>query len=158
MTVFSYMLTVWGVILWLFRSVVCALYTSGVDFIIQPLNVTFEIVLIFATIPFMVLVFKRNVIGAACYMAIYVSYFGTAIYNTMNNNVSSDGLNVSNSLDLAVSIIGIIIPVLTFLDVLLNKNRKSIIGGKKSTDWYYKNDEYDRKYDERADRNQYKIR
>ena len=91
-------------------------------------------------------------------MAIYVSYFGTAIYNTMNNNVSSDGLNVSNSLDLAVSIIGVIIPVLTFLDVLLNKNRKSIIGGKKSTDWYYKNDDYDRKFDERADRNQYKIR
>lgn len=158
MTLFSYMLTVFGVILWLFRSVVCALYTSGTDFIIQPLNVTFEIILVFATIPCIVLVFKRNIIGAACYMALYVSYFGTAIYNTMNNTVSADGLNVGNSLDLAVSIIGIIIPVLTFFDILFNKHRKSVIGGKKSTDWYYKNKDFDRKLDERADKNQYKIR
>ena len=158
MTIFSYMLTVWSVILWLFRSLVCALYTSDVSFFVQPLNVTFEIVLIFATIPCMVLVFKRNIIGAACYMAIYVSYFGTAIYNTMNNTVSSDGLNVGNSIDLAVSIIGVVIPVLTFLDILFNKHRKSVIGAKKSTDWYYKNDAYDRKLDDRADKNQYKIR
>ena len=158
MTIFSYMLTVWGVILWIFRAVVCILYSNGVNFIIQPLNLTFEIILLFATIPCIVLVFKRNIIGAACYMAIYVSYFGTAIYNTMNSIISADGMNVGGSLDLFVSIIGIIIPVLTFLDILFNKNRKSVIGGKKSTDWFYKNKEYDRKFDERADRNQYKIR
>lgn len=158
MTIFSYMLTVWGVILWIFRAVVCILYSNGVNFIIQPLNLTFEIILLFATIPCIVLVFKRNIIGAACYMAIYVSYFGTAIYNTMNSIISADGMNVGGSLDLFVSIIGIIIPVLTFFDILLNKNRKSVIGKNKSTDWFYKNKEYDRKFDERADRNQYKIR
>ncbi len=158
MTIFSYMLTVWGVILWIFRAVVCILYSNGVNFMIQPLNLTFEIILLFATIPCIVLVFKRNIIGAACYMAIYVSYFGTAIYNTMNSIISADGMNVGGSLDLFVSIIGIIIPVLTFLDILFNKNRKSVIGKNKSTDWFYKNKEYDRKFDERADRNQYKIR
>ena len=91
-------------------------------------------------------------------MAIYVSYFGTAIYNTMNSIVSTDGMNVGGSVDLIVSVIGIVIPVLTFFDILLNKNRKSIIGKNNSTDWYYKNKDYDRKYDERADKNQYKIR
>ena len=158
MTIISYMLTVFGVILWIFRAVVCVLFTNEIDFIIQPLNLTFEIILLFATIPCIVLVFKRNIIGAACYMAIYVSYFGTAIYNTMNSIVSTDGMNVGGSIDLLVSIIGIIIPVLTFFDILLNKNRKSIIGKNSSTDWYYKNKDYDRKFDERADKNQYKIR
>ena len=158
MTIFSYMLTVWGVILWIFRAIVCILFTNEIDFIVQPLNLTFEIILLFATIPCIVLVFKRNIIGAACYMAIYVSYFGTAIYNTMNSIVSTDGMNVGGSIDLLVSIIGIIIPVLTFFDILLNKNRKSIIGKNSSTDWYYKNKDYDRKFDERADKNQYKIR
>ena len=89
-------------------------------------------------------------------MAIYVSYFGTAIYNSING--VADTLNASDSLELAISIVGVVIPILTFLDILFNKHRKSIIGGNKSTDWYYKNDEYDRKYDERADKNQYKIR
>lgn len=158
MTIFSYMLTVWGVILWIFRAIVCVLFTNEIDFIVQPLNLTFEIILLFATIPCIVLVLKRNIIGAACYMAIYVSYFGTAIYNTMNSIVSTDGMNVGGSVDLIVSVIGIVIPVLTFFDILLNKNRKSIIGKNNSTDWYYKNKDYDRKYDERADKNQYKIR
>ena len=158
MTMFSYMITVWNVIFWILRVVVTVCYTSGVSFIIEPLNSTLEIALIFATIPCMIFVIKRNVIGAACYLAIYVSYFGTAIYNSVNNISAENGLTVSNSFDLFISILGIIIPVLTFLDVWLNKHRKSIVGGKKSTDWYYKNDAYDRKYDERADKNQYKIR
>ena len=57
-----------------------------------------------------------------------------------------------------LAIVGVVIPVLTFIDILLNKNRKAIIGGNNKTDWYYKNDQYDRQYDERADKNQYKIR
>ena len=158
MTVFSYMITVWNVIFWIFRVVVTVCYTAGIEFIIEPLNSTLEILLIFATIPCMIFVIKRNVIGAACYLAIYVSYFGTAIYNTVNNISSEDGLTISSSIDLFMSILGIIIPILTFLDVWLNKHRKSLSGGNRSTDWYYKNDEYDRKYDERADKNQYKIR
>lgn len=158
MTLVSYMLTIWGIILWIFRAIITAMYTSGVDFFIQPLNTGLEIAVIFATIPCMILVFKRNVIGAAGYMGIYVAYFGTAVYNTLNNIASEEGLNIGSSIDLFISILCIIIPVLTFLDILLNKHRKSIIGGNKSTDWYYKNDEYDRKFDERADRNQYKIR
>ena len=125
---------------------------------IEPLNLTLEIALVFATIPCMILVLKRNIIGAACYMAIYVSYFGTAIYNSLNGIVDSNKLNVSDSIELAVSIIGVVIPVLTFLDILFNKNRKALIGGGRSTDWYYNNSDYDRKYDDRADKNQYKIK
>lgn len=158
MTLLSYMLTIWGIILWVFRAIITAMYTSGNAFLVQPLNTNIEIAVIFATIPCMILVFKRNIIGAAGYMGIYVAYFGTAVYNTLNNIVSEQGLNAGNSIDLFISILCIIIPVLTFFDILINKHRKSIIGGRKSTDWYYKNDEYDRKFDERADRNQYKIR
>ena len=158
MSVLSYMLTILGVVFWLFRAVITSLYTTGIDFPIEPLNSTLEIILIFATIPCMILVLKRNIIGAACYMAIYVSYFGTAIFNYVNNISSEDGLSISSSIDIVMSVVGIVIPVLTFLDIMLNKNRKSIIGGNKSTDWYYKNDAYDRKHDEREDRNQYKIR
>ena len=104
----------------------------------------------------MVFVFKRNIIGAACYMALYVSYFGTALYNTFNQVNAEQGLNVANSTDQMIAIFGIVLGVLTFIDVLINKNRASFTGGKKSTDWYYKNDKYDREYDERADRNQYR--
>ncbi len=156
MSMFSYMLTIWGIIFWIFRALVAILATNGVGFFIVPLNTTLEIILIFATIPCIILVLKRNIIGAALYMGLYVSYFGTAVFNRLNG--ISDGLTVTSSIDLGVSVIGIVIPVLTFLDILLNKNRKAIIGGHKETDWYYNTDKYDRQYDERADKNQYKIR
>ena len=123
---------------------------------IEPLNVSWEIGLIFASIPCIILVLKRNIIGAALYVAVYVSYFGTALYNSLNH--VSDALNVNGTIDLTMSIIGVLIPVLTFIDILFNKNRKAILGGKNDTDWYYNNKDYDRQFDERADRNQYKIK
>ena len=156
MTLFSYLLTILGIFYWIFRAIITAMYTSGVNFVVQPLNVGFEIALVFATIPCMIFVLKRNVIGAACYMAIYVSYFGTAIYNSMNSIADSNGLTVADSAELMLAIVGVVIPMLTFVDIWLNKHRKSVFAGKKSTDWYYNTDKYDRQYDERADRNQYK--
>ena len=156
MSIYSYLLTILGIIFWIFRAIVTALYTSGVSFAIEPLNVGWEIALVFASIPCIVLVLKRNIIGAALYVAVYVSYFGTALYNSLNH--VSDALNVNGTIDLIMSIIGVLIPVLTFIDILFNKNRKAILGGKNDTDWYYNNKDYDRQFDERADRNQYKIK
>ena len=155
MSLFSYMITVWGIMFWIFRAVITAMYTTGVDFLIKPLNSGLEIALLFATIPCMIFVIRRNIIGAACYVAIYVSYFGTALYNTLNH--IGDSLNTSGEIELILAIIGIAIPVLTFIDVLTNKYRRSIINPNKKTDWFYKNEDYDRKFDERADRNQYRL-
>ena len=158
MSVYSYLLTILGIVFWIFRAIVAILFSNNAGFIIEPLNLTFEIAVVFLTIPCMILVLKRNIIGAALYMAVYVSYFGTAIYNSVNGIIDENVLNASSSAELAISIIGVIIPILTFLDILFNKNRKALVGGGRSTDWYYNNDEYDRKYDDRADKNQYKIR
>jgi len=43
-----------------------------------------------------------------------------------------------------------------FFDVLLDKNRKAHPVDKQ-TDWFYKNEQYDRKMDDRADKNQYRT-
>ena len=51
---------------------------------------------------------------------------------------------------------GIVIPTLTFLDILFNKSRKGK-GGDKNTDWFFTNKDYDREFDERSDRNQYRL-
>ena len=42
------------------------------------------------------------------------------------------------------------------MDIFLNKERKGSTKDKK-TDWFYDNEEYTRKLDERADKNQYKF-
>ena len=156
MSIISLMITILSMAFWLFRVVVCVLETLEMEFVFKSLNLTLEIGLLFASIPCFVFVFKRNIIGAAAFLALYGSYFGTALFNTWYQVNPEQGLNVANNLDEMVAITGIAIAVLTFLDVLFNKHRKSLSGASKSTDWYYKNDKYERQYDERADKNQYK--
>lgn len=154
-SLFSYLLTFLGVIFWVFRAITTVLYQLDVDFFATPINVNFEIFILFATLPCILLVIRRNIIGAAMYLALYVTYFGTALYEVIIG-MQSGGVTIVNTSNLFCVVLGIIIPVLTFFDILLNKNRKGFSGNKK-TDWYYNNAKYDREMDERADRNQYKI-
>ena len=154
-SLFSYLLTFIAVMFWIFRGTVAVLESLNIPFICTTLNLQIEIIIIFATLICILLVIKRNIIGAALYMGIYVTYFGTAIYDWFKGN-SMNNLNISNSISFLSAIIGIVIPTLTFLDILINKNRKNV-GLDQKTEWYYKNGKFEREYDERADRNQYKF-
>ena len=55
-----------------------------------------------------------------------------------------------------VSLVGMIIPIAVLLDLLLDKGRKAHPVDKK-TDWFYKNKQFDRELDERADKNNYRT-
>lgn len=61
-----------------------------------------------------------------------------------------------NYIDIFFAFIGIVLPILILFDLLLDRNRKEHPVDKQ-TDWFYKNKDYDRKLDERADKNQYKF-
>ena len=117
-------------------------------------DINLEIALIFLTLLCLLLVIKRKVIGAILYVVSYIWYFGTSLYNI----VMANGLdiNLNNSLELLSAGIGILLPLLVLFDTLLDKTRK-INPIDKQTDWFYKNEQYDRKFDERADRNEYKL-
>ena len=86
------------------------------------------------------------------YFALYTTYFGYEIYSLL----------AVNSLEAYYAIfmgaIGILISFANMLDLLTNKNRGNI--SKKTvqkTDWFYQNKEFDRKLDERADKNNYRL-
>lgn len=154
-SLFSYLLTFFGIVFWFFRAIATLMYQLDVEFFAKPINLTFEITVLFATLPCILLVVKRNIVGAAAYMGIYVTYFGTSLYEAIMN-AQATGLNLVNSSDMLCTVVGVIIPILTFLDILFNKNRSMGKDNKKG-DWFYKNEAFDREFDERADRNQYRI-
>jgi hypothetical protein len=157
-SLFSYLITIFGVLFWFFRIIVAYCDTTGTSFICEPMNSQIEILILFLTVPLFVMILKRSLIGATLYLGIYGAYFGTAIYNTVKQfSDTADGIGMVDGMNMVAAVIGIIIPLLTFLDILFNKNRLSVSKDKDS-DWYYKNEKYDREMDERADRNQYKIR
>ena len=154
-SLFSYLLTFLAVIFWAFRAVVTVMFQLDNPLFAQPSNVNFEIIVLFLTLPCIVGVCKRNIVFAAGYLALYATYFGNTLYLVVQN-ATDVGITLINSADMLCTVIGIIIPLLIFFDILLNKNRTLGTGAKKE-DWFYGNEQYDRKFDERADRNQYKF-
>lgn len=120
-------------------------------------NYNMEIALLFITIVSIVLVIKRNIIGSLLYLLSYALYFGTPLFNGIMAVVSSDGsFDINSYTTLFVNALGIVIPLFVLFEMLIEKNRMAHPVDKK-TDWFYKNEEYDRKLDDRADKNNYRT-
>ena len=121
-----------------------------------PINEPFEIAILFATLLCLVLIVKRKLIGSILYLTLHAIYFGGDITTKLSVITNNELLTISQSTELMFSIIGIILPLAVLIDLLLDKNRKLNPKDKK-TDWFYKNEEFDRKLDERADKNNYRT-
>ena len=150
----TYLFVMFMAMFWVFRIIVAFCYNMGIDFITIPYDFNFEIILLFLTFAAMILIIRRNMLGAIIYAIGYWLYFGTTIYYLIPAII--DTPSMQNYMDLIFAAIGIIIPFLILSDMLLDRNRKEHPKDKK-TDWFYKNKDYDRKFDERADRNEYKF-
>lgn len=149
----TYLFFIFMVMFWVFRIIVAFCYNLGVDFAVTPTDLNMEIVLLFLTFVAMILVIKRSTLGGIIYIIGNGLYFGTDIYNSIVQMTNGGAVSYGN---LFAAFLGIVIPLLVLFDLLLDKNRKEHPVDKK-TDWFYKNKDFDRQYDERADKNQYKF-
>ena len=153
----TWLLLCFMVMFWVFRIIVALMAQLHQEFFIMPLNETMEIILLFVVLACIVLIVKRKMVGALIYLLAYGIYFGTDVITKVTalfDNASQ--LTLTDHTALIISLIGIIIPVAILLDLLADKNRKAHPKDKK-TDWFYKNEAYDRKLDERADKNNYRT-
>ena len=150
----SYLFAIFMVMFWVFRIIVAFCYNLGVDFIVKPMDFNFEIILLFLTFAAIILVIKRSMLGGLIYLVGYGLYFGTDLFNRITN--IGQGIDLTSYLNLVISFIGLALPLAVLFDMLLDKNRKDHPVDKK-TDWFYKNKDFDRQYDERADKNNYRT-
>lgn len=154
----TWLLACFMVMFWAFRALVTLMAELHQDFGgIVPLNKTLEIILLFVVLVCIVLVVKRKMVGALIYLLSYGMYFGTDILKNINTIIEAEGqLPATTFMNLFVSFIGIILPVAILLDMLVDRNRKNNPKDKK-TDWFYKNEKFDRQLDDRADKNNYRT-
>ena len=150
----SYLLLMFMVMFWVFRIVVAVCATLGFDIGFLPLNTNIEIILLFVTFICVILVGKRKLLGGILYLVSYGLYFGVDLYHIVMNliNEADQMIDYTNA---GASFIAICIAFGVFFSLLIDKNRKDHPVDKK-TDWFYQNEEFDRKLDERADRNNYR--
>ncbi len=142
------------IVFWIVRII--ATYTSAmaIDFMITPINLNTEIMLLFVALLCFVLIAKRKLLGVILYLVSYLGYFGVDLWN---NLVLTNGqISAANYMNVFFSFIGIALPIFTMLDWLLDKN-KQLHPTDKKTDWYYTNQKYDIKKDEREDKNNYRT-
>ena len=153
----TWLLACFMVMFWIFRIMVALMAQMHQEFIVQPFNVTIEIVLLFVVLVCLVLIVKRKMVGAFIYLAAYGMYFGSDVVTKMTTLIEdASQLGLGDYIALIISLIGIILPIAVLLDLLADKNRKAHPKDKK-TDWFYKNEQYDRKLDDRADKNNYRT-
>ena len=153
----TYLLVMFMIIFWVVRIAVTLMSQLGKDFMgMVPMNETFEIAILFATLLCLVLIVKRNLLGSLLYIVLHAIYFGGDITNKLNLIANNESLTLGQNMQLMFSILGIILPLAVLIDLLLDKNRKNNPKDKK-TDWFYQNEEFDRKLDDRADKNNYRT-
>lgn len=154
----TWMLVMFMVMYWISRIIVAVCYQMHWDFGgIEPINQQVEIILLFVVLVCIILVVKRKMLGGLIYLLSYGIYFGIDITENIQNIVTAlETVDINLYINLFMSLLGIILPIGVMFDLLLDKNRKLHPKDKK-TDWFYTNEQYDRKLDERADKNNYRT-
>ena len=149
----NWMIAMFMIMYWGFRVVVAYQAANYADFFVKPINLTVEIILLFVTVVCIVLVFKRKLIGGIIYFLSYLAYFGTDLIQTVIPVFSGEAVELE-AMSAFTSFLGIVLAFAVLLDLAVDKGRNP---KDKKTDWFYTNKDYDRDYDDRADRNNYRT-
>lgn len=155
----TWLLIMFVAMFWIFRMIVAFMHEIGQDLgSIVPFNQQMEIILLFVVLVCMILIVKRKIVGALIYLVAYGIYFGTNLMSGITTLFSQGDSIIDLTLytNMFISLIGVALPIAVLLDLLLDKNRKAHPKDKK-TDWFYKNEKFDRQLDERADKNNYRT-
>ena len=146
----TWLIVMFMVMFWLFRVVIAFTDSLNIDIGITPVDANAEVVLLFISLISIVLIAKRKMLGGIIYLLTHGIYFGIDIYN---NVIAGTSIEYGNAF---FSLIGIVLPIVAIFDLLFDKAAKAHPKDDK-TDWFYKNKDYDREMDERADKNNYRT-
>ena len=155
----TWMLVMFIIMFWIFRVLITISAELNWDMgALKPLNMQIEIILLFVVLVSLIFIVKRKIIGGLIYLLAYGMYFGTDIVNNIQVLLSAvdGGVDINLYANLLMSLIGVILPIATMFDLLMDKARKNNPKDKK-TDWFYNNEQFDRKLDDRADKNNYRT-
>ena len=156
MSIGSYLLLIFSFLFWLFRIAVCVCAQLGNVFVVAPTNLEFEVVGLFIMLPILLWLTKRKLIPAILYLGAILIFYIQDFISGISMLFSGQTLLTSQLYTFGFACFAIILGIMHLISCILvgmnlgtSKERK--------TDWFYKNEEYDRELDERSDKNNYKF-
>ena len=151
----SWLIAMFAFMFWGFRLIGTVLASIGMEFMFVPSNMTMEIALLFITFICICFMVKRKLLAAVIYLLCHFTYYGPT-FVTHFTQILDGSLTMDYYMTTLFEFFALVLSIAAVFDVLLDKNRKAHPTDKK-TDWFYKNKDYDRKLDERADKNNYRT-
>lgn len=157
----TWLLAIFMVMFWVFRAIVALCTQYSIDLLgLVAYDFNLEVIIAFATLPCIVLIVKRRMVGSLLYLVIYGAYFGEhLVANIIPLIQGQAALTVDLSMNLLADLVAILLALFAVIDMLADKGRKANPIDKK-TDWYFKNEKYDeelKERDQREDKNEYKF-
>ena len=151
----SWLIAIFAFMFWAFRLVGTVIASIGDEFMFVPSDLTMEVAILFISFICICFIIKRKLWATLIYLAGQYIYFAPS-FVTQFLQIMDGTLELSMYMTVFFEFIGLIIPLAALFDVLLDRNRKEHPVDKK-TDWFYKNKDFDRKLDDRADKNNYRT-
>jgi len=151
----SWLIMMFAFMFWGFRLIGTVLYSIGSEFMFVPSDLVMEVALLFISFICICFFAKRRLWASIIYLAGHFLYYGSSFLSHFSQIIENT-LDINLYMATFLELIGLILPVAALFDVLVDKNRKAHPKDKK-TDWFYKNKDFDRKLDERADKNNYRT-
>ena len=151
----SWLIAIFAFMYWGLRLVGTVMSSLGNDFMFVPSDLTMEVTILFVSFICICFIIKRRLWATLIYLAGQYIYFAPSFISNFMQ-ITEGTLDITMYMTVLFEFIGLIIPLAALFDVLLDKNRKAHPTDKK-TDWFYKNKDFDRKLDDRADKNNYRT-
>ena len=102
-----------------------------------------------------ILMSKNKLSGAIIFLISSLAYYGPSLLQQITF-LSSSKIDIEEAMHIIISLICLCIPIFAFFVIAFAKEQEKRPVDKK-TDFFYKTDAYDRKYDDRADKNNYRT-
>ena len=154
-TMANYLIIMLTIMLFIFRLIVVFTTTMGIEFMVESTNVNFEIALLFIMMVSIILMTKNKLLGPIILVIASLAYYGPTILEQITY-LSSNSISIQTAMEMIITVTCIVIPIFAFFIIAFAKEQEKRPVDKK-TDFFYKTDAYDRKYDERADKNNYRT-
>ncbi len=152
----SWLITMFIIMFWILRLIIAITGTLDIEFALKPIDNNIEVVLLFVVLALIPFIFKRKIWAAIVYLIGYGYYFGRGLIENIIPMINGETLSPETYMNMFIALIAVVLPIAAIFDILLDKTRtKNPVN--KETDWFYKNEQYDRKLDERADKNNYRT-
>ncbi len=154
-TMSHYLIIMFMVMLLIFRFIVLFTTVLGIDFPVVASNESIEILMLFVTLVCIILFTKTKLSGGIIYLVSSFIYYGPEFIKILPTALKG-AVSMDMAIQILVLMVELVIPIFA-LFILLYDKKQEINPVDKKTDFFYKGNQYDRKYDDRADKNNYRT-